>query len=84
MDWNVQSKEGNMRKLCLIVPSAVMIACLFVGVSSAGAASGEVVYNSLPAKGVVQVPSEGAEASAFNRVGNEVILTKASTVKKVR
>ena len=72
-----------MRKLRLIMPAAVMATCLAFGVAQAGAASGQVVYNSLPAKGVVQVPSEGAEAAAFNQLGNEVILTKATTVKKV-
>jgi len=71
-----------MRKPLPVV--LAIIACLFVGVSPAGAASGQIVYNSLPAKGVVSVPSVGAEAYAFNRVGNEVILTKATTVKKVR
>jgi hypothetical protein len=60
-----------------------MIACLFVGVSPAGAASGQIVYSSVPARGVVSVPSVGVEAYAFNQVGNEVILTKASTVAKV-
>ena len=72
-----------MRKLRLILPAAVMTTCLAFGVAQAGAASGQVVYNSLPAKGVVQVPSEGAEAAEFNQLGNEVILTKATTVKKV-
>ncbi len=70
-----------MRKLLPVV--LAMIACLVVGVSSAGATSGQIVYNSLPAKGIVSVPSVGAEAYAFNRVGNEVILTKAATVAKV-
>ena len=70
-----------MGKLLPVV--LAMIACLFVGVSPAGAASGQIIYNSLPAKGVVSVPSEGAEADQFNRFGNEVILTKATTVAKV-
>jgi hypothetical protein len=39
--------------------------------------------HSLPAKGVVSVPSESAEADQFNQLGNEVILTKATTVAKV-
>ena len=70
-----------MRKLLPAV--LAMIACLVVGVAPAGAASGQIVYNSLPATGVVSVPSVGAEAYSFNRVGNEVILTKSSTVAKV-
>jgi hypothetical protein len=72
-----------MRKLRLILPAAVMATWLAFGVAQAGAASGQIVYSSLPAKGVVAVPSEGAEADQFNQLGNEVILTKASTVAKV-
>ena len=70
-----------MRKLLSVV--LAMIACLVVGVSPAGAASAQIVYNSLPASGVVSVPSESAEADQFTQLGNEVILTKASTVAKV-
>ena len=50
-----------MRKLLSVV--LAMIACLVVGVSPAGAASAQIVYNSLPASGVVSVPSESAEAT---------------------
>ena len=67
----------------LLPPVLAMVACLLVGVSPAGAATDQFVYNSLPASGVVSVPSEGAEATQFNQFGNEVILTKASTVAKV-
>ncbi len=70
-----------MRKLLPVV--LAMIACLVVGVAPAGAASAQIVYNSLPASGVVAVPSESAEADQFNQLGNEVILTKAATVAKV-
>ena len=45
--------------------------------------STQTVYSSLPASGVVQVPSVGAEADAFNQFGNEVILTKGGMVKQV-
>ena len=70
-----------MRRLLPAVLAVVV--CLLVGVSPAGAATDQFVYNSLPASGVVSVPSEGAEATQFNQFGNEVILTKASTVAKV-
>lgn len=70
-----------MRKLLPVV--LALIGCLGVGVAPAGAASNQFVYSSLPASGVVSVPSIGAEADEFNQAGNEVILTKASTVVKV-
>ena len=61
-----------------------VVGCLAWGVGSAVASTPAVVYSSLPAQGTVQIPSVGEEADQFNQFGNEVILTKATTVKKVR
>ena len=70
-----------MPKLLPVVLAA--IGCLVFGVTQAVAQSTQTVYSSLPASGVVQVPSIGAEADQFNQVGNEVILTKGGMLQKV-
>lgn len=56
---------------------AGMIAATLVVPSIAGATTttpNPARYDSTPAKGTVTVPSIGAEAYSFNRVGNEVLL----------
>ena len=70
-----------MPKLLPIVVAAM--ACLVFGVTQAVAQTTQTVYSSLPASGVVSVPSIGAEATSFNQAGNEVILTKGGMLKQV-
>ena len=69
-----------MRKLRLILPAAVMATWLAFGVAPVMAST---IYSSLPASGVVQIPSEGVEAQSFNQIGNEVILDLAGDDQEV-
>jgi hypothetical protein len=73
-----------MRRLRFFVPGVVAVGCLAVAAPAyGGVESTSPVYNSLPASGTVQVPSVGAEAHAFNQFGNEVILSKPTTIGKI-
>ena len=72
-----------MRKLRLFLPAAVIGGWLVFGVGPSMASSPSPVYDSLPTGGAVQVPSLGLEAQQFNRIGNEVILTKSAKIAKV-
>ena len=72
-----------MRKLRLLVPAAVTGGWLAFGVGPSMASSPAPVYDSLPTGGTVSVPSLGLEAQQFNRIGNEVILTKSAKITKV-
>jgi len=72
-----------MRKLRLLLPAAVIGGWLVFGVGPTMASSPSPVYDSLPTGGTVSVPSLGLEAQQFNRIGNEVILTKSAKITKV-
>ena len=66
------------------LPLFVAACALALSASTASAATlSSTVYSSLPAKGTVSVPSVGVEAYSFNRIGNEVILTRSATVRRV-
>lgn len=62
------------------VVGATMIAPSLAGATT----TGNVAYDSTPVKGTVSVPSVGAESSAFNQLGNEVILRPHSTIGHVK
>jgi hypothetical protein len=57
-----------------------MIAPSIAGATTAS----NVAYDSTPVKGIVSVPSVGAESSAFNQIGSEVILRPHSTIGHVK
>ena len=59
------------------------VGCLAVGAGTASASTNPVLYSSLPSAGTVSVPSVGVEAYSFNQVGNEVILTRKATVRRI-
>jgi len=63
---------------------AGLVGATMVAPSIAGAmTTHNVAYDSTPVKGTVSVPSVGAESSAFNQIGNEVILRPHSTIGHV-
>lgn len=64
---------------------AGLVGATMIAPSLAGATTtSNVAYDSTPVKGTVSVPSVGAESSAFNQLGNEVILRPHSTIGHVK
>ena len=70
-----------MRRLRILV--ATVVGCLAWGVGSTAAATPSPLYDSLPPDGTISVVSVGEESQQFNQFGNEVILTKSTTVAKM-
>jgi hypothetical protein len=64
---------------------AGLVGATMIAPSIAGAAMNHrMAYDSLPAKGTVTLPSVGAESSAFNQLGGEVILRSHNTIGHVK
>lgn len=70
-----------MRKFPSVMLAA--FACLALSAGTASGKTNPTVYSSLPATGTVSVPSVGVEAYSFDQIGNEVILTRPATVRKI-
>jgi hypothetical protein len=72
-----------LRKQAFILPAVLAGMALAASPAIASAApSSPVMYDSTPVAGTVSVPSYGAEAYAFNQIGNEVILRAHTKVIK--
>ena len=64
---------------------AGLVGATMIAPSLAGATTtSNVAYDSTPVKGTVSVPSVGAESSAFDQIGNEVLLRPHSTIGHVK
>jgi len=62
------------KRLLTLAMAGIAGAALVAPAIASAAATGKAVYDALPAKGTVSVPSYGPEAYSFNQFGNEVIL----------
>ena len=77
-------QEDTLKKY-LPLALAGLVGATMIAPSLAGATTtSNVAYDSTPVKGTVSVPSVGAESSAFNQLGNEVILRPHSTIGHVK
>ncbi len=64
---------------------AGVVGATMIAPSIAGAmTTRSVAYDSTPVKGTVSVPSVGAESSAFNQIGNEVLLRPHTNIGHVK